>query len=248
MKADSSTLIEFTNMQLKEKIILLKEDESFNEDDKTLVDVYLMVYSSSAVDQSGLENERLLATQGGDVGVYYSEYELDENYQPILGFALWKIIVIILAFIILIIIIIIIICCCCCKKESERTPKRKIPSKKKKPRKEPRTEEKKSHPKRKSQKRLRNQHTDRKERPIERKKHIIPEEPAKKEYSPEYMENIDSRDARGTKNIEIKSYTPPKLSYYEDELIPPRLNRRPKKEDSKVNHELPDDFYTNPGL
>ena len=129
----SPTLTEITNSQLDTQVLFWGEDDEYDKD--TVGDGYydMLVYSPSNISQPNqviVANKiisRLLQETGSETSLFFSKYEMDENFNAIKGLKWWEILLIILGILLLLLIIFLLICCCCCcccgKKKQKKTEK-----------------------------------------------------------------------------------------------------------------------------
>lgn len=132
------TLKESLNSNLNE-MALFWGDEDYDEKTVGDGDYYMLIYSEAnlnskenitviqKVDSS--ENLRILQTTSS-TELYFSEYELDDNFEATSKWKWWIILLIILACVILLLLLILLICCCCCcccgKKEKQKYEEPKV--------------------------------------------------------------------------------------------------------------------------
>lgn len=69
--------------------------------------------------------ERLLtvleAETSSSVQMYFSKYEMDENFQPMKGLPWWLLLILAIGILLLILLLVFIIYCCCCRKSKNET-------------------------------------------------------------------------------------------------------------------------------
>jgi hypothetical protein len=133
-------MFEINNTAIDQKMVFWNDDEEYDSENPGNSEVYLLIFSESivnsnkriifqkAVSSNAPVVSRLLQEEttqsnssSSDVDIFFSRYEMDENFKAIKGFTWWFILLIIIGILLLILLIVFLIYCCCCRKKEEKS-------------------------------------------------------------------------------------------------------------------------------
>ena len=142
----NSKIFELNNSQINKEINFWNEDEEYDKENPGNGEVYFLLYSNQniqnnkpysfvndgssvtvkAEEKPSPESRRLLTeepvqeTSGSSaVNIYFSKYEMDDEFNPIKGFPWWLILIICLSILLIILLIVFLIWCCCCRNKNK---------------------------------------------------------------------------------------------------------------------------------
>lgn len=129
----SPTLTELTDSPIDSKVEFWSESEDYDSDAPGNGHHYLLVYSPQNLagkrPVSVVASSRLRVLESaGPTSLYFSRYEMDEEFRAMKGLKWYWIVMIVLAALLLLLLIVLLICCCCCcacfGKQKEKREKR----------------------------------------------------------------------------------------------------------------------------
>ena len=132
--ASDASVTEISNSALDPYVRFWTDDEDYDDENPGTGFYYMLIYSpenlrnSSQINfvngssgsvgrQGALDSslERLLQeSTSSETSLFFSKYEMDENYNAKKGLPWWAYLLIILAVLLLLLLLIFLICCCCC--------------------------------------------------------------------------------------------------------------------------------------